>query len=272
MCEKGGQPSELPDVPVLAGGETDFLIGILYNYYQPRLVHILPTGLAIYKSMFAGVNGARGCVGGPHELFRQCERQFLESNNNSVAQFKVFVQQQIQLFNTGIRVCLDVGMLNTSQFQYTRVCAPAAINADAVNNQIHECDKTSKLEVVEDAGASDAQENNCLSVVAAVINADAVNNQIHECNKTSRLEVVEDAGASDAQENNCLAVAAANPIVSEISKSEHAADKVASEAPESCCKPVVAAEDTIENISSINASEDVGVSDDKIKKNNISCC
>ena len=88
----GGKAADLPDVPVLAGGETDFLIGMLYNYYQPRLVHILPTGLAIYKSMFAGIDGSRGCIGGAHELFRQCERQFMEANSNSVAQFKVFIQ------------------------------------------------------------------------------------------------------------------------------------------------------------------------------------
>ena len=52
----GGKESDLPDVPVCVGGETDFLIGLQYNYYQPRLVHILTTGLAIYKSPFVGVD------------------------------------------------------------------------------------------------------------------------------------------------------------------------------------------------------------------------
>ena len=106
---RGGKECDLPDVPLLAGGETDFLIGILFNYFIPRLVHILPTGLAIYKSMFVGTNGTRGCIGGSHELFRQCERQFLESNNN-IAEFRIFLQQQIQLFNTGQQVCLDASM------------------------------------------------------------------------------------------------------------------------------------------------------------------
>ena len=163
---EGGQATELPDIPVLAGGETDFLIGILYNYYLPRLVHILPTGLAIYKSMFAGIDGARGCVGGPHKLFLQCERQFLESNNNSVAQFRVFLQQQIQLFNTGIRVCLDVGMLNSTGFQVASCCATTTVvNADAENKVMELV--SSKLEVFEDADASTIQETNCLEVVAA---------------------------------------------------------------------------------------------------------
>ena len=165
-------------------------------------------GLAIYKSMFAGINGARGCVGGPHELFRQCERQFLESNNNGVAQFKVFVQQQIQLFNTGIRVCLDVGMLNTSQFQHARFCAAAVINADTVNNQTQECDKTSRLEVVEDAGASDAGENDCLAVAAAA------NTIVSE---NSNHEHADDEVASEAPESCCKPVVAAGDTIKNIS-------------------------------------------------------
>ena len=117
---RGGKESDLPDVPLLAGGETDFLIGILFNYFIPRLVHILPTGLAIYKSMFVGIDGTRGCIGGRHELFRQCELQFLESNNN-IASFKIFLQQQIQLFNTGIQVCLDASMLDVVKHESKRV-------------------------------------------------------------------------------------------------------------------------------------------------------
>ena len=93
----GGKKSDLPNVPMLVGGETDFLIGMQYNYYQPRLVHILTTGLAIYQSMFLGVDNTRGCIGGPHKVFEMCERQFLEKSN--VTQFKAFLQQQLQLFN-----------------------------------------------------------------------------------------------------------------------------------------------------------------------------
>ena len=102
---QGGKEYDLPQVPVSVGGDTDFLIGMRYNYYQPRLVFILPTGLALYESLFVGVDGTRGCIGGSHELFLQCEQQFLETNN--VAQFKTFLAQQIQLFNNGMKVCLD---------------------------------------------------------------------------------------------------------------------------------------------------------------------
>ena len=103
---EGAMESDLPMVPLFVGGDTDGLVGIQFNYFFPRLVHILPTGLAIYKSLFTGVDNTRGCIGGSHEIFRQCERQFFETTSN-VVEFKVFLQRQVELFNTGMRVCLD---------------------------------------------------------------------------------------------------------------------------------------------------------------------
>ena len=103
---KGGKESDLPTVPLIVGGDTDCLVGITFNYFFPRLVHILPTGLAIYKSVFTGIDNTRGCIGGNHEIFAQCERQFFETNSN-VVEFKAFLQRQVELFNTGMRVCLD---------------------------------------------------------------------------------------------------------------------------------------------------------------------
>ena len=104
---QGGKEKELPNVPMFVGGDTDFLIGLKYNYYQPRLVHIMPSGLAIYLSPFVGLDGTRGCIGGNHKLFRQCEQQFMEARDNTVAQFRVFLSQRLQLYNEGFRVCLD---------------------------------------------------------------------------------------------------------------------------------------------------------------------
>ena len=105
--KQGGNECDIPGVPTVVGGETDFLIGILYNWYQPRLVHILPTGLAIYRSMFVGTDGTRGCIGGAHELFLQCEQEFFKSNSN-VVEFRHFLQMQVSIFHTGFKVCLDV--------------------------------------------------------------------------------------------------------------------------------------------------------------------
>lgn len=102
---QGGDANDLPQVPVQVGGETDILLGTQYNWYQPRLLFILPTGLAIYKSVFLGVDGTRGCIGGSHEIFTQCEMQFMESH--TTLDFRTFLAQQLQLFNSGFKVCLD---------------------------------------------------------------------------------------------------------------------------------------------------------------------
>ena len=102
---QGGKEQDLPQVPLLVGGDTDFLFGSQYNWYQPRLLFILTTGLAIYESIFTGVDGTRGCIGGNHHIFTQCEQQFLETH--TIAEFRLFLAQQIQLYNTGIRICLD---------------------------------------------------------------------------------------------------------------------------------------------------------------------
>ena len=110
---QGGKAKDLPNVPVLVGGDTDFLLGIQYNFFNPQQLFILPTGLAIYESMFVGVDGTRGCIGGPHELFTQCEKQFLETNmTHSVSDFRVYLNQQLSLFRSGYKVCLDADALN----------------------------------------------------------------------------------------------------------------------------------------------------------------
>ena len=84
-----------------------------YNFFNPRQLFILPTGLATYESIFIGVDGTRGCIGGPHELFTQCEKQFLETNlMNNVTDFRVYLNQQLSLFRTGYKVCLDADALN----------------------------------------------------------------------------------------------------------------------------------------------------------------
>ena len=88
---QGGNENDLPKVPVLVGGETDFLFGQQYNYFQPRLVFILPSGLAIYESMFMGIDGTRGCLGGPSKLFEMCEQQFLQTH--TARDFRVYLNQ-----------------------------------------------------------------------------------------------------------------------------------------------------------------------------------
>ena len=56
--------------PKTVGGRIDCLIGIQYNQLQPVLLHMLPSGLAIYKTKLAPHNsGQRYVLGGSHASF-----------------------------------------------------------------------------------------------------------------------------------------------------------------------------------------------------------
>ena len=113
---QGGIASDLPQVPVIVGGETHFLFGQQYSYLLPRLLFILHTGLAIYESMFRGVDGTRGCIGGPSKIFEMCEEEFLQTH--TATNFRVYLQQQLSIFKTGYKVCLDydsVSLTNSLQ-------------------------------------------------------------------------------------------------------------------------------------------------------------
>ena len=67
----GGQKlvSQLPQFPASAGGGTDILLGSRYKRYFPKDVYELEDGLSILRSVFSGVDGARGVLNGPHECF-----------------------------------------------------------------------------------------------------------------------------------------------------------------------------------------------------------
>ena len=56
--------------PRTVGGKVDCLIGIQYNQLQPVLLHMLPSGLAIYKTKLAPhISGQRYVIGGSHVSF-----------------------------------------------------------------------------------------------------------------------------------------------------------------------------------------------------------
>ena len=131
--KRKSREEDLPKVPVLVGGETDFLFGIRYNFFQPRLKHILNSGLAIYKSIFKGVDGTRGCIGGPSEVFEMCEKQFLETN--TVAEWKIYLQQQLKLYSSGIKVCLDCDSITAENSLASQQIA--IVDDDGVDDDQH---------------------------------------------------------------------------------------------------------------------------------------
>ena len=63
-------------IPPSAGGVTDMLIGIMYSNLFPVLVHSLPNGLGIYKTVLSSHGNKYNCmIGGPHRSFEHCSSQ-----------------------------------------------------------------------------------------------------------------------------------------------------------------------------------------------------
>ena len=58
--DAGGDPTTLPKIRKSVGGEIDFMIGIKYLMYYPKMIFQLPSGLTIYESVFENANGVRG--------------------------------------------------------------------------------------------------------------------------------------------------------------------------------------------------------------------
>ena len=69
------------------------MIGIKYLRYHPETVFKLPSGLTIYKSFFKNIDGSRGVIGGPREIFAVIESQGLCKS--------AFLTNQLQSFKSG---------------------------------------------------------------------------------------------------------------------------------------------------------------------------
>ncbi|XP_066917918.1 uncharacterized protein [Clytia hemisphaerica] len=110
----GGNPSTLPKLPSSVGGDVDFMIGIRYLRYHPKVIFQMPSGLTIYKSLFKNPDGSRGIIGGPHEIFSMIEQQFKGSGKNT------FFSNQLTIYKSGFSVNPDVPLLcakpNKNQF------------------------------------------------------------------------------------------------------------------------------------------------------------
>ena len=104
----GYDPKNLPKLPESVGGETDLIIGIKYLKYFPEVVFRLPSGLTIYESPFLSVDGTRGVVGGPHQVFTMIERHYCCDTFTSLGTYFV---QQVMLARMGYQVNPDVELL-----------------------------------------------------------------------------------------------------------------------------------------------------------------
>lgn len=109
----GNNPNNFPTVPKSIGGDIDFMIGIKYLRYYPEKIFQLPSGLAIYKSVFENSPGGRGIIGGPHKVFTEIQSSYQNSQ-----QFHSFLSTQYEQYKNGYQINPDVAMLGVKCDDY----------------------------------------------------------------------------------------------------------------------------------------------------------
>ena len=80
------------------------MIGLAYNRYFPKEVFMLPSGLAIYQSVFKNASGGYGVVGGTHALFTEIEKWH-------GINYHEFVSSQLRIFHCGAPINPDISLL-----------------------------------------------------------------------------------------------------------------------------------------------------------------
>ena len=139
----------LSKLPCEVGGDTDFMVGIKYLKYFPKVIFRLPSGLTIYESVFLNPDGSRGVVGGPHEVFTSIEKKWAESNIS----IGTFCKKQLELVKMGYRVSVDMPLLAIKDYkdvQLSNWVDLAESNPSATHSAAQKSQKL--FETVENAG------------------------------------------------------------------------------------------------------------------------
>ena len=104
---KGGDARSLPKIPKSVGGKKDFMIGIKYLRYYPKMIFQLPSGLTICESVFENADGDRGEIGGPHEILNNIRNYHAEDSIHIT-----FFSNQYSLYRNGYQVNLNISLLS----------------------------------------------------------------------------------------------------------------------------------------------------------------
>ncbi len=95
FVRRGGNPKDLPQLLNSIGGRVDVMIGVKYLRYFPKEVFMLLSGLTMYCSPFVSVDGSRGVVAGPHEMFSKTNNHFYVHNEST--RHKSFFTEEAEL-------------------------------------------------------------------------------------------------------------------------------------------------------------------------------
>ena len=91
--ESSGGVNKLPRLPPSVGGQVDIMIGVQYLRYFPTELFKLLSGLTIYLSPFANIDGSRGVIAGPHLKFGVAHDNFYNQPHAPTSFFTKTMQQ-----------------------------------------------------------------------------------------------------------------------------------------------------------------------------------
>ena len=91
----------------MGGSPVQILIGIKSTRLSPKLIHSLPSGLGIYKSVFYDVNQSNNCFGGPHPIFMSAYRSAGFTANHMDVMFSELARAYLESPRTFMRVDVD---------------------------------------------------------------------------------------------------------------------------------------------------------------------
>ena len=124
--------------PAKVGGTIDCLIGIQYNQLQPKVVHMLPSGLAIYETKLSPHSkGMNFVLGGPHASF---DHMLAKSGNAS------FLLNQ---FIAGLTTWRTSGPPSLTQYVMTESEVERATEMNMVDDNFEQFKELRKSEVKE---------------------------------------------------------------------------------------------------------------------------
>ena len=122
-------------LPKSIGGTVDCLVGIQYNHLQPKLIHMLPSGLAIYKTKLAPhTKGYNFVLGGPHSSFDILLNQ--HGNQNHL----------LDNFIAGLANWRNLGPPSLSQYVMSVHEVSSAIEKNLVDDQLETYKELVKFE------------------------------------------------------------------------------------------------------------------------------
>ena len=136
--------------PPSDGGSVDCLIGIQYNQLLPKLVHMLPSGLAIYETRLAPYSkGMNYVLGGPHSSFDQ----MLATSGNATFLLNEFV--------AGLNTWRNSGPPSLTKYMMSDPDVSCAIDLNLKNGELPEYEDLVEYEVEELQSCLDDVSSTC---------------------------------------------------------------------------------------------------------------